>query len=122
MGTTHDFAAKTGLSQSTIWRLVNDRTVPDEKVLTRLVQHFDEPEAAQLLISYLIDRIPPDLRPLVQIEPNVSSVREDPPLPSVFASLRPEMQTAIQRLAAMSIDDPVVEDLLISLASRLGAA
>jgi len=119
-GTTHDFAAAVpGLSQSTVWRLLNDRTVPDDAVLTKLATFLGEPESAELVRVFLLDRVPENLRHLVRIEANASRVREAEPLEEIFQQITPECRSAILRLASICLEDQVIEDLLISMASRL---
>lgn len=119
-GTTHDFALAAGLSQSTVWRLLNDRTIPDDSILAKLVQYLGEDDGSKIVEAFLRDRLSSDLRGLVKIQANPSRIKEDEPLESVFQQLNPTVRQAFVRLANSCIDDREVADLMVSLSKRLG--
>jgi len=118
-GSAQALADLTTLSRSTISRFVNDKMLPDKDSLRLLCTVLTEDEAGEIIDAYALDLIPENLRYLIRIERTSNRVREDEPLPDIFARLKPDTRATIKEIARLSLEDEELAETFQRLVKAL---
>lgn len=117
--TATEFAARSGISQSTISRLMRDEATPDQATLGKLCAAVSEEEACSLLLARTMDSLPAEFRHLVHCGPAGPRVRESEALPAVFGRLSRDRRLALESLAQMCLKDEELADLMVRTIRKL---
>ena len=120
--TTQEFADACGLSQSTVWRLLNDKVLPDSSTLERLCQFLPDSESADLLVAYVLDQIPENLRSIVQISPaQIDSAQLDD-YAQIIASLPKHVRDALLAIARECREDADFAQFILDFSKQVTRA
>lgn len=117
--TATEFAARSGISQSTISRILRDETIPDKATLGKLCAAVSEEEACSLLLARTVDSLPADFGHLVHCAPAGPRLREAEALPEVFGKLSRERRLALEHLALLCLKDEELADLVVRSVKKL---
>lgn len=115
-----EWAAKAGLSQSIVSRYCVGASRPDVKSMEKLCAGLADESAQKLLMAYIEDDLPENVRHLVQIRLTKGSVREDEPTPQEFNALDKKTKKAILFLTRIALKEPDAQAALQSTARYLG--
>jgi transcriptional regulator with XRE-family HTH domain len=100
---------RSGVSQGLISGYLNDGALPEEDMLTKLVMAFDPEPGNALLVAWLRDRTPEELRDRVRIEPvgrAASRVMDAPVAPPGYGECPPKLRRLIDEIVTKIGSDP----------------